>query len=283
MVYKDKEKEREYYQRPEVKVRYRELNKKWREDNFEKRKKYEQEYEQRPEVKARKKEYEQRQDVKAKRKEYRQRLEVKEKRKIYFQEYDQRPKRKAYKEEYNQRPEVKKRRNKINGKVEFVSKRKEYNQRLEVKARKRKYISKPEVKAKRKEYLNKPEVKNKINERDRKRRRIDGNFRLQNSLRSHFWKSLKLYSETGKIMPIKKYDVDVKAIVKYLGLKPNDGNIYEVDHIVPLCKFNHNDSKQIKKAWAPENHVWLTKEANRSKGSKLVHPNYYRKHGYKNS
>ena len=272
--------EKEYMRRPEVKEYYRKLNKKWREDNFEKRKKYEEEYEQRPEVKARKKEYEQRLEVKAKRKEYRKRPEVKEKRKIYLQEYDQRPKRKAYKKEYNQKPEVKARRNKLNSRIESVSKRKEYNQRSEVKARKRKYISKLEVKAKRKEYLNKPEVKNKINERDRKRRKNNESFNLQNNLRSHFSKSLKLYSETGKIMPIKKYDVDVKAIIEHLKPFPKDIENYEVDHIIPLSKFDHNNLEQVRRAWTPKNHAWLLKGANRRKGNKLVHPNYYKKYGY---
>jgi len=81
-------------------------------------------------------------------------------------------------------------------------------------------------------------------------------------------------------MPIKKYEVDVKAIINYLKPFPKDLENYHVDHIIPLSKFDHNIPEQIKRAWTPENLTWLLKSANRSKGNKLVHPDFYKKYGY---
>ena len=57
-----------------------------------------------------------------------------------------------------------------------------------------------------------------------------------------------------------------------IGPEPKNGNIYEVDHIIPLCMFDHNDPKQVKRAWAPENHQWLPKEINRWKSDRLIMP-----------
>jgi len=74
---------KEYYQRPEVKERYKERMK---------------EYYQRPEVKERYKEWG---------KEYNQRPEVKERLKEYYQRPEVKEKRKEWSEEYYQRPEVK--------------------------------------------------------------------------------------------------------------------------------------------------------------------------------
>ncbi|WJG69575.1 hypothetical protein [Spiroplasma ixodetis] len=86
---KNKEKMKEYAQRPEIKARRKEYVKK-------------------SEVKERRKEYQQRPEVKAKKKEYAQRPEVKARRKKYDQAWYQ--KNKDKKREYEQRPEVKARR-----------------------------------------------------------------------------------------------------------------------------------------------------------------------------
>ena len=87
---------REYFQRPEVKVRQRE---------------YMRAYNQRPEVIARRLELAQRPEVIADRREYFTRPDVKERRKQVDREYYQRPEviahQREYQLEYNQRPDVK--------------------------------------------------------------------------------------------------------------------------------------------------------------------------------
>ncbi len=75
-------------------------------------------------------------------------------------------------------------------------------------------------------------------------------------------------------MSSKKYGINFKEIV--LSLKPFPENIkeYHIDHIKPLCSFtftNENGSTnldEIKTAFAPENHQWLTIQENLSKGGR---------------
>lgn len=44
----------------------------------------------------------------------------------------------------------------------------------------------------------------------------------------------------------------------------------------PLCSFDFDDSEQVKKAFVPENHQWLTIEENLKKGSKYEENNHQR-------
>jgi hypothetical protein len=88
---RQKEYQRIYNQKPEIKLKQKE-------------------YLQRPEVKERMKKYYQRPSVKARQAEYQKRPYVKERKKEYLREYQQRPYVKARLREYYRRPEVKKRR-----------------------------------------------------------------------------------------------------------------------------------------------------------------------------
>ena len=73
-------------------------------------------------------------------------------------------------------------------------------------------------------------------------------------------------------MSSKRYGIDFKKIIKHLGPAPEDGNTYEADHIIPLSMFNHDNPKNVQKAWAPENFQWLTREINQWKGDRLIKP-----------
>ena len=86
------------------------------------------------------------------------------------------------------------------------------------------------------------------------------------------WIALTHYSKTGKIRKSKDYGINYKAIIEHLKPFPKDIKRYELDHIIPLSLFDHNDPEQIKKAWAPENLQWLTKEINMWKGNRLIKP-----------
>ena len=246
MPYKDKEKEREYYKREDVKARkkaykqtlkYKAQQKAYRQKHKKELEKYQKEYNSKPENKLKKKVYA---------KEHNSKLEVKARIKLYRQQ----PKVKAYYKKYQ----------------------KEYSKKNKDKIAKRmeEYRKRPEVKAREKEYIQKLEVKERTNSRKKQRKKNDKNYAIKERVRLSFLQSLKTYSKTGKIMPKNKY-LDMPAIIKKLTPFP-DLSLYEVDHIVPLKMFNHDNLEQVKKAWLPSNLQWLPKEINRWKSDRLIKP-----------
>ena len=68
-------------------------------------------------------------------------------------------------------------------------------------------------------------------------------------------------------MKSKKYGIDYKAIIEHLKPFPKDISIYHIDHIKPLCSFDLTSPKEVKKAFAPENHQWLLARDNLMKSS----------------
>ena len=71
-------------------------------------------------------------------------------------------------------------------------------------------------------------------------------------------------------MSSRKYGINYKAIIEHLKPFPKDIENYEVDHVVPLSWFDFNNLEEIKWAWAPENHQWLTIEENRNKSDRFM-------------
>lgn len=102
------------------------------------------------------------------------------------------------------------------------------------------------------------------------RRATDEPYRLKENLRSRLWSAFKAYSTTGKLRKADEYGIDYKAIIEHLGPMP-DGD-FQIDHIIPLSRFDFNDLAQIKIAFSPENHQWLSAEENLKKGNKLFTP-----------
>jgi len=245
MAYKDKNREKEY-------------NKKYYEKNKEKLKLERDKPENKEKAKRRSKEWEK--NNKTRRRKQKRLYRIKNKEKLKEKE-----------REYEQRQEVKARRKLARAIPENKEKKKIYM---------RKFRKNSKIKQKEKEYEQRPEVKLRRRKRDKERRRIDNNFGLKTSLRSNFNNGLRRYSKTGKIYSSSKYGIDYEKIIEHLKPFPPNIKDYEIDHIIPLCMFDHNDPEQIKLAWAPTNCAWLLKEANRSKGDKLVHPDFYKKYGY---
>ncbi|GAI09868.1 unnamed protein product [marine sediment metagenome] len=81
--------------------------------------------------------------------------------------------------------------------------------------------------------------------------------------------------KTGKVMTLKTYGIDYKEIINHLQPFPKDISKYHIDHKKPLCSFqfiNKDGStnlEEIKKAFAPENHQWLTIQENLRKGGRI--------------
>jgi hypothetical protein len=95
-------------------------------------------------------------------------------------------------------------------------------------------------------------------------------FNIKNKLRNRLWYAMTTYCKNGKIMKSKDYGIDYEKIIKYLKPFPKDIYKYHIDHIKPLCSFDLTNIEEVKKAFAPENHQWLTIEENLKKSSKLI-------------
>ncbi len=102
---------------------------------------------------------------------------------------------------------------------------------------------------------------------------VDKKFVLAKRLRDSLGDALRTYTKTGKIMTSKKYGVDYKAIIKHYEKNkplPKNSSNYENHHIKPLhtFKFRSKDGstnlKEVKKAFAPENLILLTKEEHKN-------------------
>ncbi len=239
----------------------KEYNKAYREVNREKIKASKKEYNKRPEVKARMKEYNKRyqQENKDKIGEQRKKyyLENIKKCKEWGKKYRQ--ENKGYCKEYN---------------VSYYKKNKD-----NIKEYAKKYLQENKEKmsgARKKWRENNRDTFNKMGrEYIKKRRGKDLNFRTKIYLRARLWIALNKYSKTGKIKPSCSYGIDYKAIIEHLKPFPENIKEYQIDHIIPLSRFDFNNPKHIKIAFVPSNHQWLTKEQNMEKGNKLIMPHVY--------
>lgn len=103
----------------------------------------------------------------------------------------------------------------------------------------------------------------------KKRYNNDPIFNLRTKLRARFFQALELYIILGKIKKSKMLQINHEAIIEHLKPFPEDLSDYHVDHIKPLCSFDFTNEEEIREAFAPENHQWLTIQENLSKGGRL--------------
>jgi len=63
--------------------------------------------------------------------------------------------------------------------------------------------------------------------------------------------------------------INVSQIAQTLAARlPGDARDYEIDHVRPLAGFNLRVPEQVAAAFAPSNHQWLRRSANRAKGAR---------------
>ena len=75
----------------------------------------------------------------------------------------------------------------------------------------------------------------------------------------------------GKIRnPMRKFNIDWGGIIKVLSPITENRSDYEVDHIIPLFKFDLTDIEHVHLAYATENHRWLKIKENRRRDRKRV-------------
>lgn len=157
-------------------------------------------------------------------------------------------------------------------------KHKEYLNIPEVKARKKAYSKEycrknsEKLSAVARKYYqdNKKDIKIYMRERMREKYRNNPQHRIGIKLRRRVWGALNNYSSTGKIWNAKEYGINYEKIINHLKPFPQNQSNYHIDHIIPLCSFDLNNPEEIKKAFAPENHQWLTAEQNMKKGGIIM-------------
>ncbi len=119
---------------------------------------------------------------------------------------------------------------------------------------------------------NKKHIRAKQNEADKQHCKNNTQIAIRRRLRFRVWKALDKYSRTGKIMSSKKYGIDYGAIIAHLGPHPNTLGLkgsWEIDHIIPLSRFDLNDPEQIILSFAPENLRWCPAKENWEKHAKI--------------
>ena len=225
----------------------------------EQRKEYLKEYYQRPEVKRRNRES---------MRKYRQIPEFKLRERKYYQKNKEQ--KKEYQRKNKERIKEKKRLNYLKNKEKIREENKKW--REDNKEKRREYMKKyyQNNKDKLKKYIKKN--KEKINKWGREyiknKKKTDKNYKIRCNLRKSVWTALRNFTKTGKVKPSKKYGIDWKKVINHLKPFPEDLSKYHIDHIKPLCSFDLTNPEEIKKAFAPENHQWLTIQDNLIKGGR---------------
>lgn len=87
-------------------------------------------------------------------------------------------------------------------------------------------------------------------------------------IRRRLQTELKNYIKKGITNKDNIHHINYKKIIEHLKPFPKNLSEYHIDHIRPLCTFDLTNPKEVKKAFAPENHQWLTAEQNMKKGGK---------------
>jgi len=99
------------------------------------------------------------------------------------------------------------------------------------------------------------------------KKKVDPNYKLSKNLRRLLNQAINYYEKRGVFLVCEKYPIDFASIITYLSPFP-DRKLYQIDHIKPLCSFDLTDPEQIKIAFSPENHQWITPKQNMEKGKR---------------
>lgn len=111
---------------------------------------------------------------------------------------------------------------------------------------------------------------NKKNAWEKQKKKEDHKYAIKKRLRLRVWQAFNgIRKKSSDELGINYNDI-VKHLNKTIPIDyKNNPSKYEIDHIIPLASFNFDDSEQIKKAFSPENHQWLTSKDNLIKRDKL--------------
>lgn len=100
------------------------------------------------------------------------------------------------------------------------------------------------------------------------KKKIDIQFAIKKRLRLRVWQAI---NDIRKEMYDDEFHLNYKPIVnKLLSILPKDFDKkeYQIDHIIPLHKFDLTKQEELIKAFSPDNHQWLNLEEHRIKTAK---------------
>lgn len=116
-----------------------------------------------------------------------------------------------------------------------------------------------------------PEIKAKLlkynNELEKRRMSSDPKYRFTKNLRSNIRFAIKKYSINGKTNSCRDYGIDFDEIFSIIGPRPSKK--HELDHIIPITKFNLDDAEHVRLAHLPCNLRWLDSKENKIKSDKI--------------
>ena len=113
------------------------------------------------------------------------------------------------------------------------------------------------------EHESKLEIKIKTNTRRKNKRRNDINYRISCNLRTRMWAAIKNNQKMGSA--VTDLGISVEAFKMYIEAQfeigmdwDNWGEIWEIDHIKPLCQFDLTDRDQFLEAanWMNQRPLW---------------------------
>jgi len=128
-----------------------------------------------------------------------------------------------------------------------------------IKEKKKRYLNTPEAKIKRKDYIKKY---------IKKRYKEDILFQIKMRLRSNINAHLKSQLNKKEIKEAKKL-INFEGIIEHLKPFPKNIKNLDIEHILPISKFNLKDKKNILILFHPFNHWFLNSKENQSKGTFL--------------
>lgn len=90
-------------------------------------------------------------------------------------------------------------------------------------------------------------------------------------LRGRLYAAWAHWEKTGRATPEMdpEFGFSYRAIFEKVGRRPGPGSEWHLDHVLPLSRFDLARPEEVRRAFAPENHQWLPKQANLRKSSKV--------------
>lgn len=187
---------------------------------------------------------------------------------------------KTCRKKYNQETrEMKKEKNKI-----YYEENKEH---ILIHSKKYNELNKENILIQRKEYRNRPEIKEHVKQKNKEyletrkekikiRRKTDLNFKISEILRSKFNREIKRNRYSNFL------GCDIIFLKKWLEYRFNDnmnwenmGKVWQVDHILPISKFNFTNQNDIKICYHWTNLQPLESHHNMSKSNNILLHEYF--------